>query len=299
MLPGGPRYWSSDGRGARALRAAAEVRAARARRVGRLLIAVAAVAIASLAGAQGLWLSCASAQQAPRPSVTVASVVRGDAASRVPLPIQVGPPGALLKNSFIRIRGLPPAVALSEGHVIAAGVWAVPLVALPSLTVILPAGLQGESNVVITLVSVDGEVLAEVKMALVISPPAREPSSSAASQATPLRQAFPPPGLGGPPPPPQAPAERERGLGLHAKGVEQLERGNIGAARRFFERAVEAGTAQSAVALAGTYDPDELGKIKVVGLQPDIATARKWYEKARELGAPEAAERLRRLGSAR
>ena len=57
--------------------------------------------------------------------------------------------------------------------------------------------------------------------------------------------------------------------------------------------------AQSAVALAGTYDPDELGKMKVVGLQPDIAAARKWYEKARELGAPEAAERLRRLGSTR
>ena len=263
------------------------------------------MAIASLAGGQGPWLSFASAQQAPRPSVTVASVVRGDAASRVPLPIQVGPPGALLKNSFIRIRGLPPAVALSEGHVIAAGVWAVPLVALPSLTVILPAGLQGESNVVITLVSVDGDVLAEVKMALVISPQARkspqarEPSSSAAPQATPLRQVFPPPGLGGPPPPLQAPAERERGLGLHTKGVEQLERGNIVAARKFFERAIEAGLAQSAVALAGTYDPDELGKMKVVGLQPDIATARKWYEKARELGAPEAAERLRRLGSTR
>jgi TPR repeat protein len=51
------------------------------------------------------------------------------------------------------------------------------------------------------------------------------------------------------------------------------------------------------VALASTYDPDELAKIKVVGLQPNIEEARKWYEKARELGAAEASERLRRLGA--
>jgi TPR repeat protein len=51
------------------------------------------------------------------------------------------------------------------------------------------------------------------------------------------------------------------------------------------------------VALAGTYDPDELAKMKVVGLQPNVEEARKWYERARELGAFEAAERLRRLGA--
>ena len=99
------------------------------------------------------------------------------------------------------------------------------------------------------------------------------------------------------PPLPQSSSERERLLGLHAKGVEQLERGNVFAARKFFERAVEGGLAQSAVALAGTYDPDELAKMKVVGLQPNVEEARRWYEKARELGAFEAAERLRRLGA--
>jgi TPR repeat protein len=32
-------------------------------------------------------------------------------------------------------------------------------------------------------------------------------------------------------------------------------------------------------------------------VQPDIALARRWYEKARELGAREAEERLRRLSA--
>jgi TPR repeat protein len=120
---------------------------------------------------------------------------------------------------------------------------------------------------------------------LTVSPPAPE--------AMPLSQAL----LPGAPPPPPSPAERERVLGLHAKGVDQLERGNIVAARKFFERAVEGGLAQSAVALAGTYDPDELAKLRIVGLQPNVEEARKWYEKARELGAFEVAGRLRRLGA--
>jgi hypothetical protein len=262
----------------------------RVARWGLVVVTVAAGAI--MAAGPREWPPSAHAQQAQRPSVGVASIVRAEPASRVRLPIQVGPPGALPKNSFMRIRGLPSAAALSEGYAIAAGTWAVPLVALPTLTVILPAGQQGESNVAITLVSVEGEVLAETAMVLAISaaasPPALEPTTRL--------QAFPP-NRAGPAPLPQSSAERERALGLHAKGVEQLERGNIFAARKFFEHATAAGLAQSAVALASTYDPDELAKIKVVGLQPNIEEARKWYEKARELGAVEASERLRRLGA--
>jgi hypothetical protein len=227
----------------------------------------------------------ASAETGQPVSVKVAPTLRAGPASSVLLSIQAGPPDALAKNSFIRIRGLPPAAALSDGYSIAAGAWAVPLVALPTLSVILPAGLHGDSSVTITLVSVEGEILAEASTVLTVSPPAPE--------AMPLSQAL----LPGAPPLPPSPAERERVLGLHAKGVDQLKRGNIVAARKFFERAVEGGLAQSAVALAGTYDPDELAKLRVVGLQPNVEEARKWYEKARELGAFEVAERLRRLGA--
>jgi len=243
----------------------------------------------ALAAAAGGLAARAEAQQPQRPSIAVASVLRAEPATRVPLPIQVGPAGALAKNSFIRIRGLPPAAALSEGYAIAAGTWAVPLVALPSLTIILPAGVEGESTVAISLVSVEGDLLAEAKMVIDVS----RPSPAPLGQALPALRGIPPQAAA---PPPLSAADRERALALHAKGVEQLERGNIFAARKFFERAVDIGLAQSAVALASTYDPDELAKLKVIGLQPDVAAARKWYEKARELGAVEAAERLARLG---
>jgi hypothetical protein len=245
-----------------------------------------------LIAAPRAWHSPAVAQQSQRPFLSVTAIVRAEPASRVRLPIRVGPAGALAKNSFIRIRGLPPMAALSDGHSISPGTWAVPLVALPTLTIILPAGMKGESTVAVSLVAVDGDLLAEATMVLAISVPAAvAPQVSAPAGAGPpaLPAALP---AASPP----SPAERERALGLHTKGMEQLERGNVQAARKFFERATEAGLAQSAVALAGTYDPDELAKMKIVGLRPDAAVARKWYEKARELGAAEASERLRRLG---
>ena len=181
-------------------------------------------------------------------------------------------------------------MALSEGHAIAPGSWSVPLAALATLTFILPAGLEGQSEVFISFVNVDGGVLAEARTTLVVA---------AAKERPPVetRAIAPPAAAPAPIVPKMDPAERERAMRLHAQGVEQLQRGNVYAARKFFELAATAGLAQSAIAAAATYDPDELVKLNVVGLQPDAAAARKWYEKARELGAVEAAERLRRLGS--
>jgi TPR repeat protein len=51
------------------------------------------------------------------------------------------------------------------------------------------------------------------------------------------------------------------------------------------------------MALAATYDPAELDRLGVQGLQPDPAAAAKWYTRARQLGAAEATQRLQRLGA--
>jgi len=254
----------------------------------RLVVALAAGSVVLSTGDPDTGaIHLAKAQQGAV-TVRVAPVTRAESASRLLLQIQVGPQDALAKNSFIRIRGLPSTVALSEGHAIAPGAWAIPLAALPNLNLILPVGVEGPSEVAISLVSVEGAILAEAKTTLIVAPPARARPTSPEPQQ----------GAGFVAPIPRlSPEERERALGLHAKGLEQLERGNVFAARKFFERAAEAGLAQGAVAAAGTYDPDELSKLRVIGLQPDVEAARKWYEKARELGASEAGERLRRLGS--
>jgi TPR repeat protein len=51
------------------------------------------------------------------------------------------------------------------------------------------------------------------------------------------------------------------------------------------------------MALAATFDADELAKLGVRGVAPDPKEARRWYERARQLGAAEAAQRITRLGT--
>jgi TPR repeat protein len=92
-----------------------------------------------------------------------------------------------------------------------------------------------------------------------------------------------------------SPEDKARGERYLALGERHLEQGNIGAARSFFQRAAEAGLAEGALRMAATFDPAELARLDAVALNPDREQARKWYERARELGAREAEERLARL----
>jgi hypothetical protein len=256
---------------------------------GRALALLAAILTTWAPVSIEVWTP-ARAQQQPRLVINVAPITLVEPASTTPLAIQIGPQEALSKNSFVRIRGLPPSAALSEGHAISPGAWAIPLVALPTLNIVVPVGLQGRWNVTVAVVSIEGVVLTEAKSALVVGPmqlivgpqPKQDGQQKSVASIGPVTPALPSP-------------ERERALSLHEKGQELLEQGNIYPARMFFKRAAEAGLAQSALALAATYDPNELAKLKVVGLKSDVAAARRWYEKARELGATEAAARLQRL----
>jgi hypothetical protein len=280
----------------------------------RRLVFAALSASALLAGDVQPWILPGQAQaQQQEFFLNVAPVMLAEPASKSPLPIQVGPQDALLRNSFVRIRGLPTAATLTEGHAISAGAWAIPLAGLASLGIVLPVGLQqGRWDVVVSLVTIEGKVLTEAKTALVVGPvqliaPGQQQQRAQAKQAPSVVAALARPlePLPRPEPLPQPRThsepepnpELERAAGLYAKGKELMGRGNIQPARMLFRRAAEAGHAESAFALAGTYDPHELAKIKVIGLQPDVAMARRWYTKARELGAEGAAERLTRLGN--
>jgi TPR repeat protein len=92
------------------------------------------------------------------------------------------------------------------------------------------------------------------------------------------------------------PQDRERASRLMKRGDELLELGDISGARLYYERSAEAGLAAAAMALAATYDAAELAHLKVRGIAADAKAAKRWYERARELGAGEAEGRLRRLG---
>ena len=82
---------------------------------------------------------------------------------------------------------------------------------------------------------------------------------------------------------------------LVKQGDQYLAQGKIGGARLFYRQAANAGYALAAIRLGATYDPAELSRLQVEGMTADAIEARKWYERARELGAPEADEHLARL----
>jgi hypothetical protein len=146
---------------------------------------------------------------------------------------------------------------------------------------------------------VDGTTLAEARTALVVNPPRILATPVDPRPADPKRVAPGPPSTGKAARVPDLPAEdRARAERFMALGARHLEQGNIGAARMFFQRAAEAGLAAGALKMAATYDPAELARLEAVAVTPDRREARKWYERARELGAREAEERLARLGGA-
>jgi len=77
-----------------------------------------------------------------------------------------------------------------------------------------------------------------------------------------------------------------------------VKSGDLSSARLLLRRVAEAGDARAAFALAGTFDPNVL---KALGLQdgaPDIALARRWYERAAQLGSADAPRRLQQLATA-
>ena len=112
------------------------------------------------------------------------------------------------------------------------------------------------------------------------APAAAEPSPAAlAPVSTPHRI-----------PPDEVAAALKRASGLIASK-------DIAAARLVLQRIASDGDAQAAVTLAETYDPAILDRLGVLGMVPDVAMARQWYEVAVRLGSSEAAQRLGVLAS--
>src|SRR5262245_60670403 len=79
-------------------------------------------------------------------------------------------------------------------------------------------------------------------------------------------------------------------------GAQLMASGDVSGARLMYQRLAKEGEASAALALAESYDPQVLTKSNVTrGVTPDVALAQSWYEKAKALGSPVAAERLEKL----
>jgi TPR repeat protein len=79
------------------------------------------------------------------------------------------------------------------------------------------------------------------------------------------------------------------------RGKVFLKDGDLASARLLFQRAAAGGNAEAAFILGTTFDPLFIGRMGVVGMEPDIPRARQWYKRAAELGSADASEQLATL----
>lgn len=228
-------------------------------------------------------------------SIVVANQVPLDPGAETPLEIRLTPGEAIPPKAVLIIRGVPSGMTLSEGRGFGAGVWVLPAAQLTKLRLRVPPDAKG-ALLAVALAKLDGTSIAEAQLALV--PGARDVTRTA--NAAPPKTARPEPDELDPIPDlPSARLSAERRaelMLLYDKGNEYLRLGNILIARQFYLRAAENGLSEAAFAYAESYDPNELAKVKIVaGVEADAALAKRWYERAMQLGFPEAAERLSEL----
>jgi hypothetical protein len=82
---------------------------------------------------------------------------------------------------------------------------------------------------------------------------------------------------------------------LLARGDVLFSKGDVAAARLFYERAADAGEGQAALRLGETFDPVFLDQARLRGARGDLSTALSWYRRARDLGVAEAEILLKSL----
>jgi hypothetical protein len=275
-------------------------------RIGALVLA-ATMALGSataVARAEDRQEGIRLAQQGDLPYLNVAPTIVVAPGSEVRLPIKVSSLDVLPQKSFLSLRGLPPTIGLTEGQRLGPGSWTVALSLLPKMKAVIPEGLAAQAEVVISLIGMDGKLIGQSKAILIVGPASSAPPEARSADKVEEASAATSPTPGGAPED-RRPAvsrstvitaeERARAEGLVAQGEVYLAQGKVAGARLLFRQAAESNFALAAMRLAATYDPAELSALKVLGVNPDIAEARRWYERARELGAPDAEQRLASL----
>lgn len=242
----------------------------------------------------------------------------------LPLGIHVGaPPPA----AFVAINGLPAGARLTSGRRVA-NEWRVPATEISGVSVIPSDGFVGQMQLTAELRDGDGAALVagttrlswtapraaalpvalpQAAVAPVIQPPAPPPPAPRVAAVPPpaaIPVAPPPVAVAPPVAPPAAvqppAADVVRNLdqreiqALVRRGQELLSSGDVQSARLLLQRGAEARDARAALLLGSTYDPASLRQLGASGLA-DVAQARSWYQRARELGEPGAQRQLEAL----
>jgi NitT/TauT family transport system substrate-binding protein len=177
-------------------------------------------------------------------------------------------------KAAVVISGLAAGSALSGGTQLGPNTWQLSAAELDRAVITPPRGFAGAMDLTLELRLADSAVADRKSLQLewmdrgVLVPAKSEPRQHDASEI----------------------AEMMR------SGGELMANGDVSGARLMYRRLANEGEALAALALAETYDPPALRKSNVTrAITPDVALAQSWYEKAKALGSPVAAERLEAL----
>ena len=218
----------------------------------------------------------------------------GRAAANSPAPL-----GVSLKDSSggesVFLSGLENGTRLTAGTPFGSKGWRISARDLGSVLAHAPVNYVGAMHAAINLHAANNSVVDTqvVRLEWVGKP---DQKSDPQAQQQPQQQQAPQRPLVAVPARPQL--DQEETGRLIKRGQQLLQSGDIAPARLLLQRAALGGSAQAALILGGTYDPDVLREIGVLGFAPNPALAREWYQKALELGASEASRRLDRLAQA-
>ena len=220
------------------------------------------------------------------------------------------------QNASLLLDGLAQGTKLSAGAPVGASSWQVPYNQAQGLSLFAPKDFSGVMNTAVSLLGPDKQLLdtqavqlkwiaREAKPAPDSTPPPQQqppqqpkPAMVATAgdpSAAGMLKTVPNPGNAGAVKTVTKSIDPGEAAMLMQRGRDFLGAGDISAARVAFSRLADAGIADAALALANTYDPAYLAGHHVMGVQGDRATARTWYERAKELGSAEAAQMLARM----
>jgi hypothetical protein len=235
----------------------------------------------------------------PRARLAILRAPSGRVDDAIPLGVSLA--GASGSASLL-ISGLPAGSTISTGLPLGAGNWRLPASELSNAAIRPPRGFVGAIDLQVELRVANDTVadrqplrltwvgMPETAAAQTTGVAAPVGTDTTAPRETPNSQAT------------SAPLRRlnrEEIASLLKRGAELAAAGQLGPARLALRRAAEAGDPDAAFALAITYDPILLRARVVIGVAPDAAMARAWYEKAKELGSMDASRRLEAIGQSR
>jgi hypothetical protein len=210
-------------------------------------------------------------------------------------PLALAPLLPVGSAGYLLLRGLPDDAELSAGRRTSPGAWMVKGADLPSLTLTVDPGTNGDYPFEVYLLGAKNGLQARHRLVLRID------QALAKVYAAGL-------GLGWSTAFAQAPNASEAepdvsGSSTKTAARERVQRllgeGDIAAARHLLTGLAERGEADAAYELALTYDDEVLAKAGVEGIEGNLDTARAWYEQAAREGHTGAVQRLQMLARPR